>query len=343
MQTPRQPRSKKLSIIAAIIVIAVLGISALAWWYRNQRNQTTGKLQKVTIAQFGDFFLYAPLYVAIDAGFFEKNGLDVSLVSTGGDEKTWAAVFSKSASFGVADPTFIAIAESRGQPGKVIANVVNGVPFWGVTLDPNIKVQEPKDLNDYSVATLPAPSTAYTLQRDMFLDGGLKPNIRQGAFGTLLAQLRAKQVDIALELEPNVSQAVTDGASIAYSLGDVFGDFAITGFTVTPKLLEEQPELAENAVCSLQMALDFIRKDKEAALKILEKRFPEVKKEVATAALDRVIKDGIIPEDVATGEAAWDKAIALRQEVGDIENPKSFETYVDNKFAEKALKDCRLE
>lgn len=251
-------------------------------------------------------------------------------------------MFSKSASFGVADPTFIAIAESRGQPGKVIANVVNGVPFWGVTLDPNIKIQKPQDLNNYSVATLPAPSTAYTLQKDMFEDGGHKPNIREGAFGTLLAMLRAKQVNIALELEPNVSQAVTEGASIAYSLANVYGDFAITGLTATPKLLEEQPELAEDAVCGLQMALDFIIKDREAALDILAKRFPKVNREVATAALDRVIAEGIIPDDVATAEAAWDKAIALREEVGDIENPKGFETYVDNKFANKALKDCRL-
>src|SRR5687767_5433448 len=81
--------------------------------------------EAITIAQPGDFFLYAPLYVAIDAGFFAKEGLAVTLVSTGGDEKTWAAVISGSARFGIADPTFVAISAARGHPGKVVASIVN--------------------------------------------------------------------------------------------------------------------------------------------------------------------------------------------------------------------------
>jgi len=77
-------------------------------------------------------FLNAPLYIAKDAGLYSKRELDVSLVSTRGSEKTWAAVTSGNASFGVADPTFVAISDARGQPGTVIPSVVNGVPFWGI-------------------------------------------------------------------------------------------------------------------------------------------------------------------------------------------------------------------
>jgi NitT/TauT family transport system substrate-binding protein len=90
-------------------------------------------LKEITIAQAGDFFLYAPFYVAVDAKIFEKKGYDVKIISTGGDEKTWAAVLSNSAQFGIADPSFIAISNQNGQPGKVIASIVNGVPFWGIT------------------------------------------------------------------------------------------------------------------------------------------------------------------------------------------------------------------
>lgn len=58
--------------------------------------------------------------MAIDGGYFAEEGLDVSLVTTGGDEKTWAAVISGNASFGVADPTFVAISDARGVPGRVV-------------------------------------------------------------------------------------------------------------------------------------------------------------------------------------------------------------------------------
>src|SRR5688572_15824290 len=65
--------------------------------------QPPGNLEKVTVAQFGDFFLYLPLYVAKDKGFFAQQGLDVGIVNTGGDDKTFAAVMSGDAQFGVAD------------------------------------------------------------------------------------------------------------------------------------------------------------------------------------------------------------------------------------------------
>lgn len=331
-------------VVGVLALIAIPVSSFLLWRNQNAgiwQDQNTGGIQKITIAQFGDVFIYAPLYIAIDAGFFQKQGLDVSLISTGGDEKTWAAVISGNASFGVADPTFVAVSESRGQPGRVIGNIVNGVPFWGVTLNPKIKVSKPQDLNGYSVATFPAPSTAYTLQRQMFIDGGLKPNIRETAFGTLLTALKAKQVDIALELEPNVSQSVLGGAKIAYSLASLYGDFALTGLTATPESLKEKPELAQKVVCGIQMSLDLARKEPKSALAILQKRFPEVDPKVAEEALKRLVNEKIIPANAITQQTAWDKAIKLRFQAGDIKNPKPFGEYVDNTFAEKAEKDCR--
>jgi hypothetical protein len=49
----------------------------------------------------------------------------------------------------------------------------------------------------------------------MFMQAGLTPKIHEGAFGTLLAMVHSGHADIALELEPNVSQAELDGAHIS--------------------------------------------------------------------------------------------------------------------------------
>lgn len=324
--------------VVAIVVVILAAVAFVA--YRRGGDQPTRK--SITIAQAGDFFLYAPLYVAKDAGIFEKKGLDVNLVSTGGDDKTWAAIVSGSAQFGVADPTFVAISDKRGQPGRVIASVVNGVPFWGVTFNPNIKpITDPKQLATYSVATFPAPSTAYTIQKDMFQRAGVTGNIKEGAFGTLIAMLKAGQADIALELEPNVSQAVTEGAHVVYAMSEIYGDFAITGLTASPESLARDPKLAEDVVCSLQMALDFIRSRPDDALRILSARFPEIKPEVAKAALTRAVNAGIIPRDTSITQSAWDKAIEVRVKVGDLSSPKGMDAYVDNTFASRAQSNCR--
>jgi NitT/TauT family transport system substrate-binding protein len=293
---------------------------------------------KITIAQAGDFFLYAPLYVALDAGLFKKHGLDVTITTTGGDDKTWAAVLSGSAQFGVADPTFVAVAAERGQPGKVVASIVNGVPFWGITFSSKVKnISQPSELKALSVATFPEPSTAYVLQAKMFRSGNIKPNIRQGAFGTIIPMLKAGAADVGLELEPNVSQATNDGARVVYSLASRYGDFAITGLTASPRYATQNADVVARTTCALQEALDLIRTRPQEALPLLARRFPEVSQPVAQSALERVVADGILPRTLVTSAKAWDSAVALRREAGDLHAAAPLSTYVDNSFAERAI------
>ena len=72
------------------------------------------ELETIKVAQFGDVFIYIPLYLANTKGFFKEEGLKVDLINTGGDDKTYAAVIGGSALFGIADPTFVAIAKEQG-------------------------------------------------------------------------------------------------------------------------------------------------------------------------------------------------------------------------------------
>ncbi|OAN61011.1 hypothetical protein A8B79_05920 [Balneola sp. EhC07] len=297
---------------------------------------------KIVIAQFGDFYLYAPLYIAIDKGYFEKNNIDVSIVNTGGDELTWSAVLSGQAQFGIADPTFIAIAKERGQEGLVVANIVNGVPFWGVSYSDEIpEIHDPADLKDYTIATFPSPSTAYTLQKDMFLESGLEPKIREGTPGTLLAMLNANQVDIALELEPNVSQATANGAHVIYSMKELYGEFAITGLTTLPKTASDNPDLVKRITCSLQQSMDFIYSNPDSTVLILNKRFTELDTTVSKLALARILEEEIIPKTGVISDSAWVSAIDLRQDVGDLPRGKNYLELIDNSFSEVAISECK--
>jgi NitT/TauT family transport system substrate-binding protein len=301
--------------------------------------------RSVTVAQFGDFFLYAPLYIAIDAGFFERQGLDVKLVNTGGDETTWATVVGGRASFGVADPTFVAIAGQRGRPGVVVASLVESVPFWGISFSPEIKAMRGRPLGELlsgrTVATFPAPSTAYTLQGDLAQQLGVEVSIREAAPGTLIPLLRAKEADMALELEPNVSLAVADGAEVLYSLAERYPEFIITGVTTTPEILRDDPRLVESFVCGIQQAFDFIRVDSDSAIALLSKRFP-IPGTVAASALQRVVAEGVIPEVATIRSTGWEAATKLRIEAGDLSGPAPFEQYVNNNSANRATVSCRI-
>src|SRR5271157_1767260 len=121
-------KTSRYTFVGLLIVVAVV-ITAC----RSSRPEQPGEaLQHLSIVQFGNFFLYLPLYVAQNKGYFAQQGLQVKIINTGGDDKSWASVLSGDAQFSVSDPTFIAVSAQRGESGKVLASIVNGVPFWGV-------------------------------------------------------------------------------------------------------------------------------------------------------------------------------------------------------------------
>lgn len=302
-------------------------------------SATPAKLQQISIAQFGHVFLYLPLYVAVDRGFFKDQGLDVKLVSTGGDEKTFTAVSTGNAQFGVSDPTFSAIARERGQGGKVVAGIVKGVPFWVVTFKNGLKsFSEPSGLTGQRIATYSAPSTSYAVMKNLLQNHG-KPidgKIVQGAFGTLLALLRADKADLALEIEPVVSIATHQGAKIVYSPAKALGDFAFTGLTVSDDFYSKHPDQIQSAVNAISNAMKFIQKDFNGTLAVAKKEFPEVPEPVLREALTRLTKEGTIPKTPVLSKEAWNNAVKLRRELGDLKGAGSFEQNVDMKFAVKA-------
>lgn len=318
-----------------VIVSCVVGCS------ESVDENNAKHLKEVTIAQFGHVFLYLPLYVAEQKGFFEQEGVSVNLVSTGGDEKTFAAVASGTAQFGVADPAFVAIAAERGKKGKVIASLVNGVTFWGVTFDKDInEISNPSDFSGKKVAVYTAPSTNYAVMKDLFSNSPEKPvdsQIVQGSFGSLIAMAKSGNADIAMELEPMASIAVSQGARVIYSLVDVYGDFSFTGITVTDEFINSNPQTVQAVVNAIQHAVNYVHSDFEGALEVATKEFPNIEESILRSALRRLLDDKVIPDSIVLKESAWNNSIKLRKNVGDLKGSGEFNSHVDNRFSIKSV------
>jgi NitT/TauT family transport system substrate-binding protein len=304
------------------------------------QNAQQSKTTPITIAQFGHVFLYMPLYVAVDQGFFKDEGLDVKLVSTGGDEKTFTAVSAGNAQFGVSDPVFAAIARERGQGGKVVAQIVGGTPFWIVTYKANIKpIVDPSQLAGLKIAAYTAPSTCYAVTKQLLQNGGkpVKAQIVQGAFGSLQAMLKSDQADAAMEIEPVVSTAVAAGGHIIYSPAAQQKTFAFTGLTVSDQYCQEHPEVIQHAVNAIVKAMNYIQTDSKGTFDVAKKEFPETDDKIIVAALKRMTQGGTTPKTPLLAKNAWANAIALRKELGDIKGNGAYEENVDMSFVGKAL------
>jgi NitT/TauT family transport system substrate-binding protein len=75
-------------VIITIGMLAIIGVGVFACQNKSGKDS---RLETVKVAQFNEFFLYMPLYLANEKGFFEEEGLKIEITNTGGDDKTFAA------------------------------------------------------------------------------------------------------------------------------------------------------------------------------------------------------------------------------------------------------------
>ena len=74
----------------AILLTAVFAVSTIAAC----GNSETSNLTKVTLSEVAHSIFYAPMYVAIEEGYFEEEGIDLELVTAFGADKVTTAVIS---------------------------------------------------------------------------------------------------------------------------------------------------------------------------------------------------------------------------------------------------------
>ena len=91
-------KNKKWISLAAAVILAVTALPMTA--FAAEKDGGEEKLTKVTLNEVAHSIFYAPQYVAIEEGYFKDEGLDLTLVTGFGADKTMTAVISGEADIG---------------------------------------------------------------------------------------------------------------------------------------------------------------------------------------------------------------------------------------------------
>lgn len=319
-------------IVSFIIVLVVLMVGFLSSCDNAGENpKANTELKKVVINEALRTLLYLPLYHAEEAGIFEKNGLDVEIVTGGTASNSFAAMLSGEADFSQADPMYVPIANEKGSKTKVVCQVVARIAVWGVTMDTSVHDMSSENIMNKTISTHPRPMTAYTYAIKTITDAGLQPDkdvfLIESKPGTEIAPLLNGQSNFALTLEPNVSTAVSQGAHVILSYPELLGDQIFTGLMASDEYIKQNPDIVNAVVKSYQEAFNDIYKNPDAALATAKKYFPQLEENILRMAIKRMIDEKVIPTSVLVSDVSWDKAIAERVKIGDL---KSASTVEDN-------------
>lgn len=93
-------RIVSLMLVAALTVLSVSAVACSSGEEKKKATDTEKKLEKVTLNEVAHSIFYAPMYVAIEEGYFKEEGIDLELVTGFGADKTMTAVISGSAQIG---------------------------------------------------------------------------------------------------------------------------------------------------------------------------------------------------------------------------------------------------
>lgn len=328
---------KKSLFFAAICCVCIFAY--IGFKFTDKRIESSAEqLQKVTITQYGQnkIFLYLPLYIAMEEGYFTRNGIEVNLTYSGNDDQIAATVVGGYADFGVGDPIFSAIIQERGGQLKTIATLVEKAPFIGYTNKDINTITDIADFSNLIVSSFPAPSTLYTNLSNLKNAHNLNINIKPITFGAQMAALEAGEVNVAMDLDPNVAIAEQQGYKAIISLGNFLPPQAITGITTRTDFIKKNPEIVQKVIDALQQAVIAFYQDETVGLRVAEKVFPNIDREILARAVARSRENAIYPQNLTIKDAVWQQGISERINIGDLKQPQATSIATDNSFAIKA-------
>ena len=90
----------KIIIIISFILIIFVSLFFLFKIEKNKNKET----ETIRLAEVTHSIFYAPLYIAINNGYFEDYGLEIELTNGGGSDQSMTAVLSGSADIGLMGP-----------------------------------------------------------------------------------------------------------------------------------------------------------------------------------------------------------------------------------------------
>lgn len=111
-------KNKKRIALAVAVVLAVTALPMTV--FASKKDKEEEKLSKVTLNEVAHSVFYAPQYVAIEKGYFTEEGLNLTLVTGFGADKTMTAVISGEADIGFMGAEASVYAYQEGATDPVI-------------------------------------------------------------------------------------------------------------------------------------------------------------------------------------------------------------------------------
>lgn len=309
----------------SVFLVFIIAISSLI--NLNNQEKTTKKLEKITLAEVAHTVFYAPLYVAIENGYFKEVGIDINLILTSGADKVTAAVLSNDAQIGFSgsEATIYVYNGKEKDYLKTFAQLTQKDGSFLVSRE-KIKNFKLSDLKGKTViggraGGMPEMTFEYALKQngidprnDLSIDTSIAFPAMGGAF-------ISGQGDFVTLFEPTASEVEKNGFGyVVESIGKLGGTVPYTSFSARKSFIDNNKELIKSFDKAIQKGLNYTHKHSNREIaSIVIKQFPDSKLSELEDAIKRYRDIDAWPTTTTFSKSSFDHLQDIMIDYGEID------------------------
>lgn len=333
-------------IFGLVLTLCLVAVSVPGCGTKNTSSDNTSKKNttKVTLNEVAHSIFYAPMYVAMEEGYFSEEGIELNLVTGFGADKTMTAVLSGEADIGFMGPETTVYTYNEGAT-DVVVNFAQLTQRAGNFLVAREAIDGFKwtDVKGKTVlggraGGMPEMVFEYILKKnninpttDLTIDQSIN-------FGSTAAAFSGGQGDFSVEFEPAATALETQQAGyVVASLGVDSGFVPYTAFSAKESYLTKNPELIQSFVNALQKGMDYVNShtSEEIAASIAP-QFKETDAATLTTIVTRYHDQDSWNNNLVFSEDSYTLLLDILDESGQLTDRPEYATLVNTDFASKS-------
>lgn len=335
---------------AALLLTTLLIAGALSGCGKKSSDgavqNSSSSATKVTLNEVAHSIFYAPMYVAIEEGYFKEEGIDLTLVTGFGADKTMTAVLTDEADIGFMGSESTIYTYAGGTSDYVVnfAQLTQRAGNFLVSRTPidNFSWDMLKGTNVLGGRAGGMPEMVFEFilkkngidpQSDLSIDQSID-------FGSTAAAFSGGQGDFTVEFEPHATslEAKGDGYVVA-SLGEDSGYVPYTAFCAKQSYIEANPDVIQSFTNALQKGMDYVSSHTpEEIAKSIQPQFEETDLETITTIVSRYHAQDTWKSNLIFDKDAFTLLQNILEEAGELPTRVPYEDLVTTSFAENAIK-----
>lgn len=329
------------------ICLAVAGVLSLSFGVGCSTQQEETALTPVRLNEVVHSVFYAPQYVAQELGFFEEEGLEVTVAIGNGADKSMTALLSDSADIALlgTEAGIYVYNEGKADYPKAFAQLTQRAGNFLVS-----RVEEPNfewnDLKGKSViggrlGGMPELVLEYVIKENGMVIGEDMEIINNIDFSSTAGAFTGNVGDYTVEFEPVATTLEQNGSGyIVASLGEASGYVPYTVYMARDDFMTEHPEIIEAFTRAIYRGQQWVENHTSAEIaEVILPQFSESDVETLTTIIERYKAQDTWKTDPIFSEEGFTLIQDIMEQGGELSGRVPFEDLVRNEFAEKVISE----